>query len=820
MIHRLPPWRSEAGTTRLSSGSLRLGRAILLLGCIASVSVAQGNLVRNGGFGGPDHADLPDHWLLRGRGEWELVRSATEAHRGSNCLRMHATNAAPVTVYPDCRVRVRVLRELTVSVWTRGKGRLTIVGYLYSGKRNGLRSLVQAKPVDHDGWEQQTIDIVIPKRAPSSRTGRDEPVAELCLGLRVDGGAVWVDDVRMAWKQAASTARQTVRPDDDRVPLGAMVVTIPRVTTAPVIDGRMEQGEWGRAACVTGFRGMDGAMAREQPLVYVCYDETRLYVAFQSLHQGRIVRESTPARDTDIAHNDIACADAIELWLAPDDKRWFQFFGLPAGGFLDRSKDASFTWDGTWEYASTVEDSGETAGGVLMFGKETWTAELCLRFDSLGVSAPKQGDEWRINFCRDLSAKRRTRSGSPRSPAESTTWSDLLLGGGTGSFENPDAFGYARFSRESPVVQVRAFGDLANGLLDVRGRVHGATGDRVDVNAVAALRGGAASGKVVVEKHLSLPLPASAAKELSLREPIKVRGATDMQLTVTARDQQRGKLLTRMSVPFTCQTSFRLRPVLVYVKGFVDVHVDTARVPDLPEAFRVVVEIPQAGISERADLSLTTPATIVRLGISELKAGDYTVRGTLLDAAGKTLAAGTEPLLIPERPAWLGNTIGVSEEAPSPWTSVKVEGQRVSITQREYHLADSGWPGQIRSLGETMLTGPVSLKAMADGKLVSWAFEPMKRTAQRPREVDFEIKGVGGPLHMEGDLRAEFDGFSLLRFRIRPRRPVNLTSLVLEFPLRRDMALYALARRVKPPEKYCWVSLYENTFKSAKRSEA
>jgi len=794
---------------------MRCIRLVFLGVCVATVVATADNLVLNSGFEDPDEEGFAANWIRHSgyTGESQVVRDATAAHRGSNCLRLKSPGKRPVGVYQARRLLVGDSRDLAVSLRARGEGKIHAMAYCYGlrGGRVALGAVMRDFEVHSDAW--RSYDGVI--AAPATRAtaaGEVRAVEEICLGLHVTGGPVWVDEVVVSWANGNQPATRAAQAwSDDAAPDDASFVRIPRCRKAPAIDGTMAPEEWAHAAGVTGFLGLDGSPSVEQPVVHLCYDETKLYVAFWSLHDGQIVQEEKPGRDLKIGYGKNRNTDAIEIWLVPGGETWFQFYGLPAGGFMDLNKDQSFQWNGAWDYASTVKDVSETLGGVVTANRCEWVAEVSVPFEALGVPTPKPGDVWRLNFCRDLSCP----ADRGRTSAEYTTWSDLR--GGAGSFKSPDRFGYARFGEATPAVRITGFGDLENGLMRVRGSVRGAPGDAVGVGATVTLRGEGGEGKTVLEKRSAFSFAAAASDRISVQEPIKVAAATDMQLTVTGWDEKNERLLARMSLPFTCRASFRVSPVLVYRKGFVDVQIDAARVPDLPETFRVEVGIPEAGMSKAVELSLAEPAATVRLDISELKPGDYTVRGTLVDPAGKHPAASSEPLPIPERPEWLDNTIGVSDEVPPPWTPVEVRDRSVSVTQREYRLADSGWPEQIRSLDREILTGPVSLEAVVDGKPVSWVFEPLRQTARGQGEVEWTVSGKGGPLRLEGRLRVEFDGFALHRFAITPDRPVALTSLAIEVPLRRDTALYALTRRVKPPEKYCWVSLYENTFKSARK---
>ncbi|HIE51418.1 MAG TPA: hypothetical protein EYP85_06630 [Armatimonadetes bacterium] len=771
------------------------GRKVLLSAltffALGSVSTgAAANLLKNPGFEQMnEEGSFPRYWGMNPayKGECTVERDAALAHRGSIYLKMAKPAAGQVAIAQG-RFSVGAVREVFVSVWTKGRGKLLVLCYLY-GRGKFLQSVgSKAMEVNSKGWKKHLVHLTIPDTAGHP----PEKVTKFALALHIEGGPVWLDDAALHLGQPPEE-KQLNYFQPGRSPL----LTVPRVHSPPQIDGRIQSGEWEGACSATGFRELGGPLAERQTTVYIAFDEKKLYFAFRCPQEGRF-RDGPRGRDIRFGPQ----MEAVEIWLQPPGKGWFQFLGVPAGGFLDGSSERGEAWDANWEYASRVEDTGEIVGGILTFAKKVWTAEVSVSFSDLGVSTPQEGEVWRLNFCRDFSVE----PGRSRNPEDWTTWSFVQ-----GNFATPQMFGYARFSRKAPGLQILQLGDLKNGNLSIRGKVSGAQRGRVEVQTVVSVREGR---KTILDRIEPLATSPGQVIDFALTETLKVSRTTEMTLLLAVQDVTNDLLLAQMEVPFTCVTSLYVKPILVYARGFVEVSIDASRLA-LPPDFSAQVEIPGTGLSWQGQMGKGDPQARCRFNITALKPGDYLVKASLADPQGKVLASSSEPLPIPERPVWLGNKIGLSDQVPPPWGPIKVSGQSVLVTDREYRLGNNGLPSQIVGLGKPMFAGPAVLKAVVNGQEVVWTFKPLKKVAQSDQEVTWQVEGHGGGLVLTGSLRVEFDGFGLYRFKIASPQPSYLDSLMLEFPLTEDFALYARARRGLPPSKSCYASLYRNTFSSA-----
>ena len=204
----------------------------------------------------------------------------------------------------------------------------------------------------------------------------------------------------------------------------APTVTARAMTSAPTIDGRLDEGAWTDAELVTGFvqrEPIEGQPVSERTEVRIAYDEDALYVGAwlydrdpSGLVFGQTLRDAS-LEDTD------AFMLVLDTYL--DHQNGFVFATTPAGieydgqvtnegeggggggggrGRQQRGSGGGFNknWDGSWEVATSADGEG-------------WYAEMRIPFTTLryGAGGPQT---WGLNF------ERRIRRNS-----EQSVWSPI-----------------------------------------------------------------------------------------------------------------------------------------------------------------------------------------------------------------------------------------------------------------------------------------------------------------------------------------------------------------------------------------------------------
>lgn len=173
------------------------------------------------------------------------------------------------------------------------------------------------------------------------------------------------------------------------------IVTTFRSEHPILIDGELNEKDWQRAP-LTGFVQKDpveGAPASQKTEVWTAYDDAAIYIAAR-LNDSRpdSIVQRIGRRDSDIK--------ADWFYVAIDsyhDRRTAFYFGVYAGGsvtdgthYNDSWDDNS--WDGVWDAASIITDSG-------------WNVEMRIPYSQLRFSK-EESYTWGINFGRQLERRK------------------------------------------------------------------------------------------------------------------------------------------------------------------------------------------------------------------------------------------------------------------------------------------------------------------------------------------------------------------------------------------------------------------------------
>ena len=173
------------------------------------------------------------------------------------------------------------------------------------------------------------------------------------------------------------------------------------------------------------------------------------------------------------------------------------------------------------------------------------------------------------------------------------------------------------------------------------------------------------------------------------------------------------------------------------------------------------------------------------LSFDKLQTGDYTLAVKFMDAGGKVVDHAADKFFCPDN-SWLGNTIGINDVPPPPWTPIEVTDRTLKCWGRTYRLADSGLPEMIEATGSPLLAGPVELAGSWP-----WRYGEPKLMRESAVEVEYQGKWTShiGELHWQAV--AEYDGLFKYTFTLNPSPRAELDLLELRFPLRADAATIA-----------------------------
>jgi hypothetical protein len=176
---------------------------------------------------------------------------------------------------------------------------------------------------------------------------------------------------------------------------GDKSVRMVRATTAPSIDGKLDEAVWASAALVDDLHQtapVEYATPDERTEIYLLYDDDALYV-------GAKLYDNEPSKITaqNLRQNDnIGQDDRFYVTLDPFfNHRSGYFFGLNPNGVRTDGLYLNVTeFYGAWD-AIFEAKSGRFEGG--------WIAELAIPFKSL--SFDPRTDRWGLNFSRGIARK-------------------------------------------------------------------------------------------------------------------------------------------------------------------------------------------------------------------------------------------------------------------------------------------------------------------------------------------------------------------------------------------------------------------------------
>ncbi len=195
-----------------------------------------------------------------------------------------------------------------------------------------------------------------------------------------------------------------------------------RTSAAPVVDGKLDDACWARAAVAGEFVLYGGkGYAAERTDVRVLWDDSSLYIGMRCFDSeiGRLKKTATE-------RDGLVCGDdCVEVFFvppnnpilakAPKAERYFHIAVNALGTRWDETgMNAPERWDARWTARTSLH-------------KDRWEVELAIPWRAL-KARPADGSVWAVNFNRGLPqrGKRREYSG----------WSITFAG-----FHDPDHFG-------------------------------------------------------------------------------------------------------------------------------------------------------------------------------------------------------------------------------------------------------------------------------------------------------------------------------------------------------------------------------------------
>ncbi len=173
-------------------------------------------------------------------------------------------------------------------------------------------------------------------------------------------------------------------------------VVVPKISNRIELDGRLDDAEWQDAVKITDFQQFspgNGEPPSEPTEFLLALDDDNLYVAVRFTDSDPAgIKRSQLVQGQGVFNDDYA---QILLDTFNDRRTGYIFYVNPNGvqrdGLLLGGQSYNMDWDGIWQAASSVNDSG-------------WQAEIAIPFKTL--SFDRNADTWGINLIRSIRRKR------------------------------------------------------------------------------------------------------------------------------------------------------------------------------------------------------------------------------------------------------------------------------------------------------------------------------------------------------------------------------------------------------------------------------
>ena len=563
----------------------------------------------------------------------------------------------------------------------------------------------------------------------------------------------------------ASAAAELKGPAD-----APQVLSIPKLTRKPGLDGRLEADEWQEATTlpvlIDAGRPANSFDYPKQRF-HFGYDAENLYVAMQcSFPVGAQIpkggrRESLAEPDVEVFGD-----ESVEFWLFTADEARYRFAGNPAGGFTEMlGKETK--WDGLWQYATSMT--------MTVYGNEVWEMELAVPFKTIGIAEP-DGAELKMNICR--------------------TWRSLERLGltnwvGYTNYPLTQYFGQVRLLPSAPGCGVDYTGDPGAGRVKYTFSFTNSGATPVDATLELFLEAALKSRRrQVARTPVSLPPGDSTSVDVDVEidDPLFQR----LTYQLTAKGQQQP--LLRYSVPFELRTDFldviplnlQHQVVLRPACSLLIARLRSTGVTEPAVELRVLApdgsEVATRRAAEDGDIRVDLP--------EDGPWGEYRVELTGLGADGKAVLKNEKRFERPPTPDWASEPDDVLDRVLPPFTALETQaGAENEVTircwGRAYHYRSSLVPVAVETGGiEDILQGPMSLQV--DGKPVSAAAVTVTSHSEVRDELVASVSD--DRITIRNELWIEYDG--LIWNELEIQATTDCRDLRLVVPLQCEYAQY------------------------------
>ncbi|MCC6580347.1 MAG: carbohydrate binding domain-containing protein [Phycisphaeraceae bacterium] len=738
----------------------------------------------------------------------DLVRSdPVRVRSGSASVKLAQTgidaNARELfgAIYTQSDIPVEPLVEYRLSFWVRGSGKVsgTIYGYGEQGNVYEQAPIVRLVKLGDDGpdsffrigdgdpWTLCQYQFCV--------TSRESKTTSVRVAINAHG-TVYIDDCRFErvgpmTESAGKTAEITkedksIAAAEQPSELRPNLVSLVRVAAPPVIDGRIDDGEY--PLRVEGLVDCSNQSMYPQNHTWrMTYDSTHLYFALHlKLPHGCAFAPVGAGRDDSAL---IAASDAFYCYLRTDaDTAAKRYEGVylavdSAGNFYDAwetidhvhlqcQRQAEF--NANWKIATSRS-------------QDQWTIEWSVPWQDMKLPAPEPGREYALSFGLNVNNQRLAWQSHP-------TW-----------FDYPQAFGLIRLAGNTLAVQAPNLDGLRRGELNAGLQLNNPTGHDIPydltyvVSKVRMTEGSIGSWVLDQVGDLRQREAVAADSLYSRRQSGFVPRNGNDNMAGQSRLRQPGyyvlELEARSSgvscyyqkIPFHYYPPIILSLEPIPSKDQILAHLGLHGA-ELKAGAKVslnfVNEQGQNLLSQQAEVA--ADVVDMTLSMASLKPGSYQVQAALTDAAGGEIAQCTETFRKWDTPVWEKERAGIEalegDWVPSPWSPLEIRGSDVAVWGRTFSFAPGSLLAKMTSQDKPLLAAGMSASYQKQGKAQDIQIaDPTMQTQQKGRAVVVQ-QGRSPDFDLTSRAMVEFDGLLRYDITVTPRGKPAIDELCIRIP--------------------------------------
>jgi len=545
---------------------------------------------------------------------------------------------------------------------------------------------------------------------------------------------------------------------DVAVPESTPQLVVPKTRQAPTIDGVLGEGEWDRAAAVSGFIGATGRegglLTSPDARIYLTHDGEYLYIAVDcELLPGMVPSRKYRKRDEPVYMD----SNQVEVWLTPPTDgqvATFQTVANAYGAVFDiRSVPElgaeSVGWNANWETANRFERG------------QRWVSEMRVPFKDFDGAKPNPQRSW---------------GGLVAVAWPQRSWP--YTGGWYKNIKNHARYTFADDGTGAQLLDIRrlADGELAPQLRLINDAEEpGSFTVRFTVGQTTHEQVVTVPAKSVLPYKFEVQLPdAGQEKQVCIGQVLGPQGQNLLagQWSFVTHDDTAPKVRKSPEPQLPFATRVRFGPETRGVELWADLLDYPKREALAAVRFTVTPTASDQPIAEQIVTQFAYDSAETLIWLPEtMPVGEYVVTTTYLDENEKALDQKEDRFTytdLAEQFHWFNNTLGETRRVAAPFKPVTLDSKTFRVWGREY-VMDGALPTQVVSLDAPMLASPAALVAEIDGrKVIAEPTERFTLIKSEPHRATFRgaYRLPGLVLRLTGTI--EMDGMVLYDLTVEP----------------------------------------------------